>query len=166
MQQFLHPHLCVQDLHTQRISWIISHINCLNTCKSVLYRILLPAIQCDASGADEGDGPDPRYGHAAWIYQDHMFVFGGKTTMPSFMSVDKRDHEGYPPFFVEPYNKFYLNDLWAFDLDARCWDRVLCAGLPPSPRADFGQTHSLELPTQSYSPLSSHATWATWQGLL
>ena len=84
--------------------------------------------------------PEPRFGHAAWIYKGYMWIYGGKY---SSVTLDKRDQEGMPPYFVEPNSACYLNDLWAFHLEKRIWRKVFAGGLPPGLRSDYGRSSSM-----------------------
>lgn len=55
------------------------------------------------NGADQ---PSPRIGHSAIIYQDSMYIFGGKDTEDRF------------------------DDMWRFDLQSNTWSQVECGNNP------------------------------------
>ena len=68
--------------------------------------------------------PQPRHGHVAWMYQEHMFIFGGYAQ---------------DPFGGLANNKVLLKDVWAFNTRTHTWAQVCCTGIIPSPRADMGE---------------------------
>ncbi len=52
-----------------------------------------------------GPAPKPRWGHAAAVYNHHMFVFGGRDRVSNFQ------------------------DFFCFDFDSRVWKKIECGGI-------------------------------------
>jgi hypothetical protein len=52
-----------------------------------------------------GPAPKPRWGHAAAVYNHHMFVFGGRDRVSNFQ------------------------DLFCFNFDSRVWKKIECGGI-------------------------------------
>lgn len=50
----------------------------------------------------------------------------------------QREVDAYPSI-VPPYNEYYYNDLWAYDMSTKEWHLVRAGGLIPSPRAHMGR---------------------------
>ncbi|KAK9820145.1 hypothetical protein WJX72_006643 [[Myrmecia] bisecta] len=78
--------------------------------------------------------PEPRHGHAAWVYKDWIYIFGGMHTR----RVDGQSGSGANATVA----RGMLGDMWRYHVIDKNWEEVVFHGNPPGPRAHMGVASS------------------------
>ncbi|CEG46013.1 Kelch repeat-containing proteins [Plasmopara halstedii] len=77
-----------------------------------------------------GQSPTPRFGHAAVVYDNEMYIFGGNDNHYDRESLSSRSSSEYG----RPDSGRHVNDMHSFSLETNSWSLIRATGEVPYPR--------------------------------